>query len=699
MKFTIQFIISILFISFFSSLSAQTKYTKTEFSIPLKTINSPKDIPADFNPTLYSLEAPIPQGNSAKAYLLNQKIASRAFFKHYQATNSKSNVNSGPEPLVGKTFQPKRYSTSGNPIQITGGLPSDNTMAISNEGIVMVAMNSVVYARNMNTDTAVFPNYQINLKNFVSGIASSNYYDPKLIYDPASDRFILALLKDNDTLKNEIIICFSSSNNPNDPWNIYHLPGNPLLNGRWTDYPALTIVENKLYFTANLIVPDVSWQIGFDGSIIWEMDKEAGFNGEADIHSTLYSDIKFEGQFIRNLHPVQSATGNSNYLTLLSNRNFAIQNDTIFYLQLFDSTLQIKVLKTDISYGVPPNARQFDTDLSIDGDGLQTNDARILGAIQFEDEIQFVGNTLNPETGFCGIYHGTIKNLNETPTITGQIIGDSIKDFGYPNIVSSGNDDCDRETMIGFNFTSYTDFPGIAAIHVSNTKNYSKVKTIKGGYNYVNRLSSGYERWGDYFGMQAKYNEPGTAYVFGFLALADKTNSGFCAQLFSPDSTSLSIDILINNALGYCNNSATASISNGTSPYNYYWNSDIPTSENQLDNLCNGDSIYIQVVDNKGCYSNLNHILTIQPLEEGVYAYPNPASETISTQFHLEKEAIVKAELYDQQGKIIRILLENKAKKGLNEFSFSVEPLAQGCYSIVLISDSKIIEEFKFIKN
>ncbi len=699
MKFTIQSVFLVFVLTYFSSINAQTSFTKKEFSIPLKTNNSPKDIQVDFNPTIYSLEAPIPQGNSAKAYLLDQKIASREYFKHSQKSTLKSTTNSGPEPIIGKTFQPKRYSVSGNPIQITGGLPSDNTLAISNDGIVMVAMNSMIYARNMNTDTAVFPNYQITLVNFVSGIAASHYYDPKLIYDPVSDRFILAVLKDTDTLKNEIIICFSSSNNPNDPWHIYHLPGNPLLNGRWTDFPAMTITEDKLYFTANLIVPNVSWQVGFDGSIIWEMDKQAGFNGDTDIHSTLYHDIKFGGQYIRNLHPVQSATGTSNHLTLLSNRNFAIQNDTIFYLQMLNNTLQIEALKTDVSYGVPPNARQFDTDLTIAGDGLQTNDARVLGSVQFEDEIQFVGNTINPETGFCGIYHGTIHNLTGIPTVTGQIIGDSIKDFGYPNIAASGNDACDRETMIGFNFTSYKDFPGIAAIHISNLKNYSTVKIIKDGYNYVNRLGGGYERWGDYFGMQAKYNEPGSAYVFGFLALADKTNSGFCAQLFSPDSTSLSLDITINSPLIHCNNTASVAITNGTSPYYYYWNSDTLSTNYQLNNICSGDSFNIQVLDSKGCVSSLNYTIQVPTLPDGVYAYPNPASEIISAQFTLENEAIVKAELYDNQGKLVKNLLEKMAKKGLNEFSFSVEPLANGIYTFVLISDTKIIEQFKFIKN
>lgn len=695
-------LISILTITVFifsnTLANAQSEFKKTDFKILKKTTNDPKEIETDYNPTLYNLESPIPTGNSAKNYLLQQKIASREYFKHLPKSPEKSVQKSTEGPIIGSTFEPKRYTSTGNQLPITGGLPSDNTMAVSNDGIVMVAMNSVLYARNMVTDTAVFPNYQISLRTFVSGVTSSSYYDPKLIYDPVSDRFILALLKDTDTLKNEIIICFSSTNNPNDPWNIYHLPGNPLLNGRWTDFPCITVTADKLYFTANLIIPDVSWQVGFDGSIIWEMDKLAGYTGAIDINATLYSDIKYGGQFIRNLHPVQAADGTSEQLTLLSNRNFAIQNDTIFYLQLIDNALQIQVLKTDISYGVPPNARQFDTDLSIPSDGLQTNDARVLGSVQFEDEIHFVGNTINPETGFSAIYHGIINNLDSTPTVKGSIIGDSIKDFGYPNISSSGNELCDREVIIGFNFTSFTDFPGVAAVHFNNAKIHSSLKTLKAGYNYVNRLTGGYERWGDYFGMQAKYNEPGTAYAFGFLALVDKTNSGFCAQLRSPDPSVMKLDITTNTPLKVCNNTVSVAIENGTQPYEYFWNMNPSTTINELSNLCSGDSLTIKVIDSNGCTSTTNYTVPFSNLASGIYSYPNPASDLVTTQFSLDSDGPIKAELYDEQGKLINLLLETTAKKGLNEFSFSVELLANGIYSVILISDTKIIEKFRFVK-
>ena len=697
--YRIIFILSILFIGFTSS--GQNSFEKHEFKIQKVKTVAPKLMEPDFNPTINNLEAPHPEGNSVKSYLLRQKIASRAYYaqKKPLITEVKSiekSTISGPEII--KVFEPKKYSSSGNPLNITAGLPSDNTMAISNEGIALLAMNSMVYARDMNLDTAIFPNYQISLKTLVQGASSSSYYDPKIIYDPLIDRFIMAVLKDYDPVNSEVIICFSSTNNPADPWYVYSLPGNPLNNNRWTDFPSLAITNDKLYFTANLIIPNEPWQIGFDGSIIWEMDKNLGFNGASSINSVLYSDIKFNNNYIRNLIPVPGKNGIAEDLFLLSDRNFAIENDTVFFLHLTGGALEINALKTDIPYGVPPNARQFDTDISDATNGLQTNDARILGAIKFEDEIQYVGNTINPETGFSAIYHGVITDIYGNPSIHGEIIGDSIKDYGYPNIAFSGNEVCDHEVIIGFNFTSFTDFPGTATVYVDNDRNYSSVKTIRSGYNYVNRLSGGYERWGDYFGLQAKYNEPGIVYSFGFIALSDKTNSGVCGVLKSPDTSKLFLDYTITPEIGLCNNTLSVTVNNGIPPYTYYWENDTSYSSNSIHSLCIGDHVNLIVQDTRGCSAEIHCQIPSASLAGGVTTFPNPITDIATTQFTMNDAGVVKAELYDEAGKLITVLLEKQAKKGLNEFVFSLEPLAKGNYTIVLTSNNSVLQKSKIIK-
>ena len=686
---------------FSTTLFAQEEFKKHSFTVKRVQVAEPRSVQLDFEPALYHLEAPLPDGESAKSFLMRQKIASKQYYdaKRTEGSNTKSTKN-GNAPEIGLTFEPKRRLPNGNVVHIGAGIPSDNTLAVSNSGTILVAMNSVLYAHDYDTDTALFQDYQIFLRGLINGSTASSYYDPKLLYDPTYDRFILTFLKDSKPETSEVIMCFSSTNDPNDPWYVYYIPGNPLNNNRWTDFPCLSVTHDKVYYTANLIIPDVSWQVGFDGSVIWEMDKEAAFNGEDDIAVTLYNDIKFGGKFIRNLHPVNGAEGVADELILLSNRNFDIENDTIFYLKFSDGELDIKALKSSISYGVPPNGRQADTDVSDPTNGLQTNDARVLGAIKFEDEIQFVGNSINPATGFSCIYHGLISNLDsESPIVTANLIADEIMDFGYPNIAASGNEECDREVIIAFNYTSPDDFPGVAAIHFTNERNYSPLLIVKEGYNFVDRLPGGYERWGDYFGLQKKYNEPGKTFAFGYLPLVNKGNSGYCAELISPDTSTIHLTFQIINNDDLCNHQLMINVVNGTPPYQFYWDeSDTPTTSNSNGGYCAGDTVIVRVSDAKSCTTSRTYRVPFANLPNGVSVYPNPSDDIAAAKFTLEQDAMVRAELYDESGRLVKILLEKQAKKGLNEFVFSMAPLAQGMYTVAIFADGKMVHRFKVVK-
>jgi hypothetical protein len=107
----------------------------------------------------------------------------------------------------------------------------------------------------------------------------------------------------------------------------------------------------------------------------------------------------------------------------LSNRNFDINNDSVFIVKVpdtigsADTILTVTAVKaTTGSYGAPPDGRQPDTTLP-----LATNDGRVLGGFIKDNEIQFVHASLNPANGSSAVFHGVISNFNTSLFLTGNL--------------------------------------------------------------------------------------------------------------------------------------------------------------------------------------------------------------------------------------------------------------------------------------
>ena len=504
----------------------------------------PKSVQTEVLSFLYPTGAPVPGGDQYKSFLAGQKILQD--YRNFPTANQTTKTTTSPDPVAGFGTSIYRLTPQGNPFDFTGGIPNDNAMAISKDGILCAAVNSVFWAMDTKTGELIMPSPVglFSLQQMAKGSSFSNYYDPKLIYDPTADRFILVFLKDNNAANSRIIVCFSSTNDPTDPWNIYSLTGNPLNNNRWTDFPAIALSETGLVITANLIIPNVSWQVGFDGSVIWHLNKSEGFAG-GDADASVYTQISHNGKFVRNLHPVRGHDNISDQLQFISNRNFDLQNDTIFLITLTegtsDTTITAQALKSNLPYGVPPNGKQSDTDTTDATKGLQTNDGRVLGAIQKDDWIQFVSTTAHGSNVNAGVYHGFISNAQSAaPKVTARVFAHPVRDYGYPNITWSGVHPNQIQCLIGFNFTSFAGHPGMGAVQLGNDTTFSNPIDLINGTTHVDRHSDSYERWGDYFAVQPMFDENGLiisseAWMAGFYGDGAQQNRTFISQVFSTD--------------------------------------------------------------------------------------------------------------------------------------------------------------------
>ncbi|PCH94719.1 MAG: hypothetical protein COB85_05305, partial [Bacteroidetes bacterium] len=543
--------------------------------------------------------------------------------------------------------------------------------------------------------------------SFSTEFTNNGKFDPKILYDPISDRFILVFLNGYSSIESQIIVCFSSTNDPADPWNIYAFSGNPLNDTTWTDYPAIALSEGELFLTINLLRDGEPWQTGFAQTIIWQVDKQNGYDGDSVLNTMLWQDIKYDGKNIRNLNPIQGGSGPvGDNIYLLSNKNFTILSDSIFLVEVtgdqYNTGTQLNVTlgHSNLPYGAPPSGRQ-----SI-ADSLATNDARILGGFIENGEIQYVSCSIDTTSGFAAIYHGFINDLDDVPIFTANILRDDSLDLGYPNIAYTGIHDCSRQSIITLDHTSPTRDPGISTILHGSDNTYSNLISLKEAEGPIDRnINPGDERWGDYSGIQRKYNDTGVVWMAGFYGRSDEVNYTWVTQVTSELETVLSafIDTSSNvSVFGASDGSASVQVLGGIPPIGISWNDPDAQMNDTASDLPPGDYM-VRVTDAANCVV-YDTVTITEPTEVPSSpipqrpVFPNPFVDAATVYFELEADAQVSITVYDSKGSLIKILYEGLAKQGANVFSFSTVPLRIGVYILKVISGKNELISEKIIK-
>jgi len=557
---------------------------------------------------------------------LKKQIASHNYsFVHESSSSSgRLSTDTVSKPIVGYSFEGNRYS---------GSVPNDNTMAISDDGIVVAAINTNIIFYDTKTDS-LLKTVALNKFSDTLTTVSKHQYDPKAIYDYKENRFILVYLAGSGSSPTtDIILAFSETSDPLGNWNFYNLPGDAVNDTSWSDYPAISLNDNELIVTINLLKHSGSWQTAFRQSVVWQVDKFDGYKGDS-LKTRLYYDIKYKGKNIRNIHPVRG--GNEYYgpeIYLLSNQNFALESDTFFLMKITDqlsnpsSKLSVDLLLSDVKYGMPPNARQIGIKR------LATNDARVLGAFYQNGEIQFVGNSIHligsgSNNKYAGFYHGVIKSLKTSPSLNLHIYSDKSKplwEYGYPNISYCGTNAKSQHSIITVNYSASDTFPGFAAVFFEKDSVYSGLENLKSGNTYIYVLF-GTQRWGDYSGSQPKYNEPGKVWAsgtFGRISAGKRVYGTWISELASPVAD-LPIDII--------------------------------------------------------------------PKDFTAKAFPNPPeNHKLSIKIDLPSEKLIQVEIVDLNGRIVALLYDANAKAGSNILSFSTLPLDNGLYVVRIRSGSELL--------
>jgi hypothetical protein len=517
-------LLSALILSQAVGVFAQARVTK--YTAPLAGSVVLKDADDKYGAQVFSLEVGSPDGNAEKKKLADLKKQISQKYPHQRA-QAQYKTTAAAAPMVVIDFLADSFP----------GIPPDNYMAISKDDKAISVINSNIAVLDGKTGQMT---YRKSLSSYAAGLGltgiNNNKYDPKVIYDPLSDRYISVILNGRDEYSH-IVIGFSKTNDPTGKWFFYVFDGNYKNDTTWFDYPTIAITKDEFFLTGNKIKFSASWQTGFTESVIYQIKKQDGYDSAAAISYQIWDNIAYNGKTIRNLFPVKGGPelyGPDQYF--LSNRNFDAQNDSIFLIKVpnniasNDKNLTVTAMVAPTTYGVPPDGRQPDTSVT-----LATNDGRILGAYcAYNDEIQFVSTTLNTPSGASAIYHGKISNYKSNPAVSyAQIIGIDTLDFGYPNITFTGNPWGLNQSLISFNYTGPNTYPGLGAI-LFDGKEYSPLVKVKEGQGSIKQLVGKQQRWGDYTGAQSDWNNTSSVWIEGIYGRADNEYGNWMAKLSSP---------------------------------------------------------------------------------------------------------------------------------------------------------------------
>lgn len=589
------------------------------------------------------------------------------------------------------------FDTAGN--GYNGSVPNDNDVAVSEDNRILSVKNTNVYGFNLNTQSVEY-NKSLNALFFPlqqSGVK----YDPRVIYDPDYDRFIVVCLKDYTYQKSKILIAFSTTTNPNDPWHLYALPGNPLNNDTWSDYPVVGINKYELFIGINTFYNGSQNNSGFHESCLWQIDKIAGYNGDSVLQTNYYYDIFTErNDSIFNITPIPG--GMSPYgpnMYFLSNENLSLENDTFYLLEITNRLsdapeLTYRVIKSENKYFFPIDANQPGNHL------LQTNDSRVLGGFYHRDRIFFVQNTTDTSKGRAAIYFGQIYDVaSPAPVAKGKFISSDTLHFGFPNIAYTGINECDNQAIISFCYSDSVVNPGFGCVYVDNALNVSEMVVIREGDNYMDALSGNLERWGDYSGAQRMYHSPGRVIVAGCYGLSTKAYGTWLAQVASPEISSASspyiAQVTIPSAFGKCDASVNIEMQSGVPPYVITLNeTQTTTHEADFSSLCPG--VYILQIEDS-LYCRLYDTIRIDYHPPANAIFPNPAGEKVMLYFELPETGSFEVNIYDMSGRQVLHLFEGTAKKGKNLFSFNSGALAEGQYVVRIEYNGQTIAKEKLL--
>ncbi len=463
-------------------------------------------------------------------------------------------------PQVKKSFLSMNFDDNRDENDGFAFIPPDPIGAAGHSRVIAV-VNTMIESRNKGGALK----WRTSLQNFFSDAGATTFtFDPKIVYDPYEDRFVVVTLErvqgtssagpDNES---RIFLAVSKSGNPKTPtardWYYLSIDAKQTVFGSfdgWADYPGLEVDEEAVYVTANIFTFN---PFGFyGGNRVWIVGKDGFYDGDA-ASAGVYDPAGASGFISTTMMPAQvygdggvGGPGSSlgTYLVAYSGLTFggpgapeAIQVITIddplgaaggpFFAGEFVVLGDIENVGGSCSFPALADAPQAGR-----AELIEVNDRRALDAVYRDGQLYAVA-TIDPfgpcDPGIAGettAYWarmdatggpGTIV-LADSGLIDGEDIAPNTTTF-FPAIAVNRNNDM----KVGFSASAPTIFGGAFAAGRrigDGAGTIGPTETIKAGEDaYFRTFGGPRNRWGDYSGISVDPSNEKFFWVFNEYAL------------------------------------------------------------------------------------------------------------------------------------------------------------------------------------
>lgn len=421
-------------------------------------------------------------------------ISKEEFLKEKEKVNDELKARMGEVKAEQRSIQDtvlpphQGYHFRGN--QRGTSVPMDNTVAVSENGFIVSAINSnIVFTQ---PDGVI--SFSKGLPDFFALLGLGNrMYDPRAIYDSEDKRFIVMCLNGSDPASTNLCVAFSKTEDPHGDWYYYKIKGNPSGDQNWFDYPNIAVSDHDLYIAGLMRNTAGDWQY----SVLYQIDKNDGYQGKTLTWKYYNQLVDADTSASFNLVPAPAGWKSllSPGMYFVSNKPLGGNRYNLYYTTagVKDNPVFISLQSAGLQTFLAPDGRQKGSN-----NLLNTFDSRIWSAL-YLDSIIHMGSHVKSPFGNTGLFYGRfdISRLE----VTADVLASDTLDYAFPSFAAIGSTVNDPEILVNYLYSGPGIFPGQQQRICTGTNDsfsWSQPVTLREGASAVDVLSENRERWGDY---------------------------------------------------------------------------------------------------------------------------------------------------------------------------------------------------------